>query len=50
MFDGTEYWWKIWRKTEVWFPKLPEEFEEISPEDLIVSILRYLSEVENVWA
>ena len=29
MFDGTEYWWKIWRKTDLFFHKWHEEFWQI---------------------
>ena len=54
IFDGTEDWCKIWRKTDFCFLKRPEEFGKFSPEHLKVSknwdldgIL--LSEVENVW-
>ena len=54
MFDGTEYWCKIWSKTDLWFQKWDEEFQKFSPGtwksqnwdfDWIL-----LSKVENVWA
>ena len=32
MFDGTEYWCKIWRKTDFCFQKWHEEFGKFSPE------------------
>ena len=55
MFDGTEYWCKIWRKTDSCFQKWHEEFSKFSPEHVWKSknwdfdgIL--LSKVENVWA
>ena len=32
MFDGTEYWSKIWRKTDLRFQKWHEEFSKFSPE------------------
>ena len=37
MFDGTEYWCKIWRKTDFCFQKWHDEFGKSSPEDLKVS-------------
>ena len=30
MFDGTEYWFKIWRKTDFSFQKWHEEFDKFS--------------------
>ena len=55
MFDGTEYWCNIWRKTDLCFQKWHEEFSKFSPEHVRKSknwdfdgIL--LSKVENVWA
>ena len=42
MFDSTEYWWKIWRKTDLCFRKWHEEFGEISPEYLEASKLGLL--------
>ena len=39
MFDGTEYWCKIWRKTNLCFQKWHEEFGKFSPEHLKVSKL-----------
>ena len=39
MFDGTEYWCKIWRKTDFCFQKWHEEFGKFSPEHLKVSKL-----------
>ena len=35
----TEEWWKIWRKTNLWFGKWHEEFGEFSPQYLEVSKL-----------
>ena len=32
MFDGTEYWGNIWRKTDLCFKKWLEEFSKFSPE------------------
>ena len=32
MFDGTEYWCKIWKKTDLCFQKWHEEFGKFSPE------------------
>ena len=53
MFDGTEYWCKNWRKSDLCFQKWHEEFSEFSPEHVRKSktwdfdgIL--LSKVENV--
>ena len=37
MFGSTEYWCKIWRKTDFCFQKWHEEFEKFSPEHLKVS-------------
>ena len=55
MFGSTEYWCKIWRKTDACFQKWHEEFSKFSPEQTWNSknwdfdgIL--LSTVENVWA
>ena len=55
MFDGTEDWCKIWRKTDLCFQKWHEEFSKFSPEHVRKSknwdfdgIL--LSKAENVWA
>ena len=31
MFDGTEYWYKIWRKTDLRFQKWHEKFSKFSP-------------------
>ena len=39
MFDCTEYWCKIWRKTDFCFQKWHEEFGKFSPEHLEVSKL-----------
>ena len=39
MFDGTEYWCKIWMKTDFCFQKLHEEFGKLSREHLKVSKL-----------
>ena len=34
MFDGTEYWCEIWRKTDLYFQKWHEEFGKCSPEHI----------------
>ena len=34
MFDGTEYWYNIWRKTDLCFQKWHEEFSKFSSEHL----------------
>ena len=39
MFDGTEDWWKLWRKTDLWFQKWHEKFGTFSPEHSKVSKL-----------
>ena len=39
MFDGTEYWCKIWTKTDFCFQKWLEKFGKFSPEHLKVSKL-----------
>ena len=39
MFDGSEYWFKIWRKTDFCFQKWHGEFRKFSPEHLKVSKL-----------
>ena len=39
MFDDTEYWCKIWKKTYLCFQKWHEEFAKFSPEHLKVSKL-----------
>ena len=53
MFDGTEYWCQIWKKTDLCFQKSHDEFNKFSPEHVRKSknwdfdgIL--LSKVENV--
>ena len=55
MFDGTEYWCKIWRETDFAFKNDIEKLSKFSAEDVRKSknwdfdgIL--LSKVENVWA
>ena len=55
MFDGTEYWCQIWKKTDLCFQKSHDEFSKFSPEHVRKSknwdfegIL--LSKVEDVWA
>ena len=42
MFDGTHDWYKVWRKTDLWFQKCHEEFDKFSPEHLKVSKLGLL--------
>ena len=53
-FDDTQDWYKVWRKTDLYFKKWHEEFDEFSPEHLKVSKLGLdgilLSKVENVGA
>ena len=39
IFDGTEYWCKIWRKTKFCFQNWHEKFGKFSPEHLKVSKL-----------
>ena len=39
MFDGLEYWWKIWRKTDLCFKILYWEIGKFSPEHSKVSKL-----------
>ena len=51
MFDGTEYWSKIWRKNDLCFQKWHEGFSKFSPESKnwdFDGVL--LSKVENLWA
>ena len=55
MFDGTEDWCKIWRKTDLYFLKWHEEFGKFSPENVRKSknwvfYWVVLSKVGNVWA
>ena len=55
MFDGTQDWYKIWRKTDLCFQKWHEEFCKFSPEHIRKSekldfYWVLLSKVENVWA
>ena len=38
-FDGTEYWYNIWRKTDLCFQKWHEEFSKFSSEHLKMSKL-----------
>ena len=37
IFHDTEEWWKIWRKTDLWFGKWQEKYGKFSPEHLEVS-------------
>ena len=39
MFDGNEYWYKIWRKIDFCFQSWHEKFGKLSPEHLKVSKL-----------
>ena len=41
IFHETEEWWKIWRKTELWFGRWHEEYGKLSPEHLKVSKLGF---------
>ena len=54
MFDDTEFWCKIWRKTDLCFQKWHEEFIKILPEQIwkhknwdFAGVL--ISKVENIW-
>ena len=38
MFDSTEDWCKIWRKTDLWFQKQHEEFGKFSFKDWKIAI------------
>ena len=42
MFDGTQDWYKVWRKTDLCFQKWHEKFDRFSPEHLKVSKLGLL--------
>ena len=55
MFDDTEFWCKIWRKTDLRFQKWHEEFIKFLPEQIwkhknwdFAGVL--ISKVENIWA
>ena len=55
MFDGTEYWCKIWRKTDMCFQKWHEEFSKFSPGHVRKSknwdfYWAVLCKIENVWS
>ena len=55
MFDDTEYWCNIWRKTELCFQKWHEEFSKFSSKRVWKSKNWdfngiFLSKVENLWA
>ena len=39
IFYDTEEWWKIWRKTDLWFGKWHQEFSKFSPQHSKVSKL-----------
>ena len=41
VFHDTEEWYKIWRKTDLWFGKWHEEYGKFSPEQFKVSKLGY---------
>ena len=41
IFNGTNGWCKIWRKTDLWFGKWHEEYGKFSPEHLKVSKLGF---------
>ena len=53
VFDGTENWCKVWRKTDLCFQKWHEEFGKFSPGHSKASKLGFcgifLSKVENTW-
>ena len=54
MFGSTEYWCKIWRKTDFCFQKWDKEFGKFSPEHLKISKFglwwdSFKSKLENVW-
>ena len=52
-YDARE-WWKIWRKSDLWFGKWHEEFGKFSLEHTKFQNCDFycvlLSKVENVWA
>ena len=55
MFDATEFWYKIWRKTDLRFQKWLEKFFKYSPEHVRKSKNSafdgsLFSKVENGWA
>ena len=37
IFHGTEYWYKVWEKTDLYFQKWHEEFSKFSPEHTVKS-------------
>ena len=39
MFNGTQYWYKVWRKTDLSFQKWHEEYGKFLPESLKVGTL-----------
>ena len=39
IFHDNRVWYKIWRKSDLWFRKLPEEFGKFSPEHMKFSKL-----------
>ena len=41
IFHDTEEWWKVWRKTDLWFGKWHEEYGKFPPEHLKVSKLGF---------
>ena len=54
MLDDTRDWCRVWRKTDVCFQKLHDEFDRFSPEHIRKSKICdfywvLLSKVENVW-
>ena len=51
-FDGTQDWYKVWRKTDLCFQKWHEKFSKFSPEHLKVSKLGFWWHpfIGNVWA
>ena len=55
IFDGTEYWCNIWRKTDLWYKEWHEKFSKFSLEHVWKSKSWdfdgfLLSNVENIWA
>ena len=55
MFDGTEYWFNICRKADLWLQKRHEEFSKFPPELVRKSKNWdfdgvFLFKVDNVWA
>ena len=55
MFDDIKYWWRIWRKTDLFFQNWDEEFNKFSPQNVEESKNGnfdgvVLFEVKSIWA